>query len=81
MKTSIEFWGKIENGSIQLPSEYMNAYGGTSAKVIIMLANPNDINSQKQRLKELFAKANQMQIFSEIENPTQWQKTIRDEWE
>ncbi len=81
MKTSIEFWGKIENGSIQLPPEYLNTYSGTNAKVIIMLPNPSDIDRRKQKLKELFAKANRMQLFSEIENPTQWQKTIRDEWE
>ncbi len=79
MKTSIEFWGKIENGSIQLPSEYMNTYSRTNAKVIIMLASPNDINRRKQKMRELFEKANQMQLFSEIENPIQWQKTIRGE--
>jgi hypothetical protein len=37
--------------------------------------------SQKKRLSALFAKMRDVKMFQNVENPTTWQRKLRDEWE
>ncbi len=38
-------------------------------------------NSIKNDIKELFSTNPNMQLFQEIKEPVEWQKSMRDEWE
>ena len=38
-------------------------------------------NSTKQQIEELFKKNTTVSPFKTIENPVEWQKSMRDEWE
>jgi hypothetical protein len=83
MVDRIEFWGKIEDGVIRLPAEYLGKYTGLDAKILVM-AKPNldlDLEDKKMRLKLAFAKISDRNIFQHISDPVRWQKSIRDEWE
>lgn len=81
MKTAIEFWGRIEGGVIKLPAEYLNRYSGLDAKVFVTVETEPALVDQRSRLQELFAQANELNMFSTISDPVAWQKDIRDEWE
>ena len=37
--------------------------------------------SKKENLRAVFEKMRKVNMFSEIENPRQWQKSLRNEWE
>ena len=37
--------------------------------------------SQKEKLAALFVKMQKVKMFENIENPTEWQKKLRDEWD
>lgn len=75
---SLEFTTKIEHGVIRLPEEF-EEYENAVAHVTVTL----DINetSQKEKLAALFAKMRGVKMFENIENPTEWQKKLRDEWD
>lgn len=63
---------------IRLPKEFED-YENAVAHVTVTL----DINetSQKEKLAALFAKMRGVKMFENIENPTEWQKKIRDKWD
>lgn len=53
------------------------------ALVTILEEEPKiaESNSSKENLRVVFEKMRQKEMFRKIENPTEWQKEIRDEWE
>jgi hypothetical protein len=75
---SLEFTTKIEHGVIHLPKEFED-YDNAVAHVTVTL----EVNetSQKEKLAALFAKMRGVKMFENIENPTEWQKKLRDEWD
>lgn len=81
MKTAIEFWGKIEDGVIKLPAEYLDKYGRLDTRVLVTVNVEHDLSAQKARLKDLFAQARQHNIFSAVSSPVDWQKDLRNEWD
>lgn len=81
MVDRIEFWGKIEDGVIRLPTEYLGKYTGLDAKVLVMAKPSLSPEDKKMRLKLAFAKISDRKIFQHISDPVRWQKNIRDEWE
>ena len=42
---------------------------------------PEEIKAKKERLFAAFKKAQEIGLFAEIENPKEWQRELRDEWE
>ena len=46
-----------------------------------MLLSEEKGNYDKQKLLSAFQEAQNLNIFSDIDNPVEWQKQIRDEWE
>jgi len=77
---SLEFTTKIEHGVIHLPKEF-EEYENAVAHVKVTLETPEDKKARKDRLfaaREKLAEANP---FADIENPVEWQRKLRDEWE
>ena len=75
---SLEFTTKIEHGVIHLPKEFED-YDNAVAHVTVTLETNE--TSQKEKLAALFAKMRGVKMFENIENPTEWQKKLRDEWD
>ena len=77
----LEFSTKIEHGIIKLPKQY-EAYDSVYARVIILVDKPLPIEvSSKDKLREAFKKMEGVAMFKQIENPTEWQKQERNDWE
>jgi hypothetical protein len=77
---SLEFTTKIEHGVIHLPKEFED-YDNAVAHVTITLETPEDKKAKKDRLFAVLEKMQKANMFQDIENPVEWQKKLRDEWE
>lgn len=77
---SLEFTAKIEHGVIHLPKEFED-YENATARVSITLESSEDKKAKKDRLFAAFKKLAEANTFAEIENPVEWQRKLRDEWE
>ncbi|MES2766827.1 MAG: hypothetical protein V4642_13215 [Bacteroidota bacterium] len=77
---ALEFSTKIEKGMIRLPEQY-NKYENTYARIIVLLDVPDDLLSKKKALLTAFKKMEGHDMFSSIDDPTGWQRKVRDEWE
>ncbi len=52
------------------------------ARVITVSENNlSDIASKKEKLRSIFKRMQQHDVFKSIANPTSWQKKLRNEWE
>ena len=70
-----------ETGKIRLLEE-VHLTESRRALVTILDEKPREAKaSQKERLRAVFAKMRDVEMFSEIENVSRWQKDLRDEWE
>ncbi len=77
---SLEFTTKIEHGVIHLPKEFED-YEDASVHVTVTLETPEDTKAKKERLFAAFKKAQEAGLFAEIENPVEWQRELRNEWD
>lgn len=77
---SLEFTTKIEHGVIHLPKEF-EEYENEVAHVVITLETPEEKENKKERLFNAFKKAQAANLFRNIEDPVEWQRKLRDEWE
>lgn len=77
---ALEFSVQIEQGVIRLPLQYQ-AYNNAEARIIVLVKTPPVVRSQKERLAAIFTKMKQIKMFETIQNPTLWQKQLRNEWE
>ncbi len=76
---AIEFQSYIADGVIKIPFDY-SKFNHKKVKVIMLLQE--DVgNYDKQALLDAFKDAQKLNVFSGIENPVEWQKKMRDEWE
>ena len=81
---AIEFEAHISGHSIQIPPQYPVI---DKAKVKVILFYEKEItphtkgNYNKEALLHSLNKAKQKGVFRTIDNPVEWQKKIRDEWE
>jgi hypothetical protein len=76
----LEFTTKIEHGVIHLPKEFED-YDNTTAHVTVTLDTPEDKKAKKDRLFAAFKKMAEVNPFADIEDPVEWQRKLRDEWE
>jgi hypothetical protein len=76
---ALEFQAYISDGMIKIPFDY-SQYKNKKVKIIMLLPDEKD-NYNKQELLSAFEEAHSLNIFAEIDNPVEWQKHIRDEWE
>jgi len=77
---SLEFTTKIEHGVIHLPKEFED-YENTVAHVIITLETPEEKKTKKDKLFAVLKKMQKAKLFQDIENPVEWQKELRNEWD
>ena len=77
---SLEFTTKIEHGVIRLPKEF-DEYENAVAHVVVSVESPDEKKARKERLFAAFKKAQEANLFAEIENPVEWQRKLRDEWD
>ncbi len=77
---ALEFTVRIEQGIIRLPKQY-NEYENAQVRIIMLVETPKNQLSQREKLLITFNKMKQQRMFQSIENPTKWQKQLRDEWE
>ncbi len=77
---SLEFTTKIEHGVIRLPKEF-DEYDNAVAHVVVSVESSEDKKARKDRLFAAFEKLAEANPFAEIEDPMEWQRKLRDEWE
>lgn len=77
---ALEFTVRIEQGIIRLPKQYYE-YENAQVRIIMLVETPQNQLSQREKLLITFNKMKQQRMFQSIENPTIWQKQLRDEWE
>ncbi len=77
---SLEFTAKIEHGVIHLPKEFED-YENAVAHVTVTLETPEQEKAKKDKLFAVLEKMQKANMFQDIENPVEWQKKLRDEWE
>ena len=77
---SLEFTTKIEHGIIHLPKEFED-YENAVAHVVITVETPEETKAKKEKLLAAFKKAQAAKLFQDIEDPAEWQRKLRDEWD
>ena len=75
MKT-LEFFTKIKNGMIKIPDKH-NDIKDNEVKVIL---HWEETHYQKKNILSALSKIQKKNIFREIKDPSDWQRTIRNEW-
>jgi hypothetical protein len=78
---ALEFSSKIEHGTIQIPKRYKDEYENAFARVIVLVEKPDDFLIRKNNMRLAFQKMKNVNMFEQIENPVEWQKQLRNEWE
>lgn len=77
---SLEFTAKIEHGVIHLPKEFED-YENEIAHLVITVETSDDKKTKKEKLFAVFEKMQEANLFRDIEDPVEWQRKLRDEWE
>lgn len=77
---AIEFTTTISEGIIQVPQN-MKPYFNSKVRVLILTDESENSISKKEKLSKAIKNMKEINMFSNIENPTQWQKNLRNEWE
>ena len=77
---ALEFSTKIEHGLIHLPKQFQE-YDNSHVRIIVLIEKPTINLSKKEQLLITFKKMQQNRLFENIENPVNWQKQLRNEWE
>lgn len=78
--TSLEFTTKIEHGVIHLPKEY-EELDNSVAHVVVTVQSSEEKLAKKERLFAALKEMQKADIFRNIEDPVEWQRKLRDEWE
>ena len=81
---AVEFETQARNGMIKIPEEYRQLADG-DLKIIILKHDkkpePEISNQWKNfHMKNLLMQIREKGIFQTIDDPVEWQRTIRDEW-
>ncbi len=76
----LEFTTKIEHGVIRLPKKF-DEYDNAVAHVAITLETTDEKKAKKEKLFAVLEKMQKSNMFQDIENPVEWQRKLRDEWE
>jgi len=82
MMRALEFETQIHDGVIVLPQPYKQLSVNKS-RVIILLAEDNEepLSPEKEDLRLAVQKLQDVNPFKTINEPVEWQKQLRDNWE
>ncbi|MBW8051787.1 MAG: hypothetical protein FVQ77_15915 [Cytophagales bacterium] len=80
---TIEFETQVENGIIKIPKNITEDVNNKKVKILIKVDRDKNvqINYNMKEIEKLLKKIYAKNVFNSIENPVNWQKKIRDEWE
>ena len=67
-----------ETGKIRLLTEI---HLKQSRRALVMILDEEPKTSKKENLRAVFGKMRGIKMFRNIENVSQWQRNLRDEWE
>jgi hypothetical protein len=80
---AIEFETQVNNGMIKIPEKYREfAYG--KLKIIMLKQSKDSKHPDKNKIsdiKGILKEIREKNIFQKIDNPVDWQRTIRNEWQ
>lgn len=76
---ALEFNTFISDGVIKIPFDY-SQFNNKEVKIIIFLPEEKG-NYNKQELLSAIKEAQNLNVFSKMKNPIEWQKKARNEWE
>lgn len=76
---SLEFTTKIEHGVIHLPPD-SDQFEDAVAHVVVTVTTAEENAVRKQRLLDAFRDARKADVFRTIDDPSAWQRKLRDEW-
>ena len=79
---AVEFETIAENGIIRIPDEYIKMVDGDLKIIILKQETPPKTEgvSNSFRIQKLLRHIRGKKFFHDIDNPVEWQRTIRDEW-
>jgi len=77
MKT-LEFSTKIKDGIIRIPDKHNNI--DDNEVNVILQWEDNNKNYQSRNILSILEVIQRKKIFVKIENPSEWQRKIRNEW-
>lgn len=77
----IEFETEVNQGAIQIPVQYQLIDNSKVKVILIYDKQEKKGNYDKQALLNIFEKAQQKEVFKDINSSLNWQKQLRDEWE
>ncbi len=76
---AIEFKAQAKNGIIKIPEEYKEL---ANAFMRIIILTEEEIGlEKKEKIKQLLEQIKIKNIFKTIDNPSDWQRNLRNEWE
>jgi len=75
----IEFETQFKDGVLKIPKKY-SAFKNAKVKVSL-LSEVTVPKSNYFALQQILNTVSPNELFKEIENPVDWQKNVRDEWE
>ena len=78
--TALEFSTKIEHGAIKIPKKYGDTFENTYARVIVLTEKKSD-DTLKGKFRAALEAMKNVKMFQNIEDPTSWQKQLRNEWD
>jgi len=78
---ALEFKTRIKNNQILIPSRIQTELKSKQNQVrVILLVEDSETNDQYDGLEKILNAIEPGSLFSEIKDPVEWQKQIRDEW-
>ncbi|MGH9949255.1 MAG: hypothetical protein ACRD6X_18950, partial [Pyrinomonadaceae bacterium] len=75
------FTTRIKHGMIHLPKDHEELENSVAHVVVIVQTNVEENRAKKERLLAAFKEAQKADIFRKIDDPVEWQRKLRDEWE
>lgn len=80
--TAVEFETQAKNGMIRIPEEFRDMVNA-KLKVILLKRDKKPkkaFSNQGEEIKKILKKVQEKNIFKSIDDPVEWQRSIRDEW-
>lgn len=77
---SLESTTKIEHRVVHLPKEF-EEYDNEVVRVMVSIESGDEKKARKERLFVALKNLAEVNPFADIEDPVEWQRKLRDEWE
>ena len=78
---AFETTGRIEKSGLLRLDTPIDIQSKQKVKVILMWEELNGKNFDTNKISSLIKQINERKIYSEIKDPSVWQKDLRNEWE